>query len=312
VNLPAGYRARPARPDDIQTVVRLFEAYDLADAGRIEPMRAYFEWAWALDHVDLAMDTQLVLSDDGVIAAYGEVRGFPTHTSIDASGRVHPDHAGRGLGRFLVAWAERRVASVRAARPQLRTIWHDVSATDAAAHDLLRSAGYLIVRRFHEMERTLEPSEPPGPVPEGVGIRPFAEDDEHALYEVLEESFRGHFGWEPTPFEDWRTVWMGSPTWEPQLVFLAEAGGRPVGALAAITVDASAGFVAQVGVVPEHRGRGIAQALLSHAFAVLANRGLRTVTLGVDVENATGAVRLYERVGMTVRRTSDVFEKSLG
>ena len=45
--------------------------------------------------------------------------------------------------------------------------------------------------------------------------------------------------------------------------------------------------------------------VLRFAFAQLQERGLRRVGLGVDVDNETGAVGLYERAGMRVVRRFD-------
>ena len=67
-----------------------------------------------------------------------------------------------------------------------------------------------------------------------------------------------------------------------------------------------------LGVLPDFRQRGLAQALLRHTFAEYASRGLDTVGLGVDAENPTGAVRLYERAGMHVARTNLILEKVQG
>ena len=50
------------------------------------------------------------------------------------------------------------------------------------------------------------------------------------------------------------------------------------------------------------------KSLLRRAFAELAARGLREVRLGVDAENPTGAVALYEDVGMSPLRVYDTFE----
>ena len=49
-------------------------------------------------------------------------------------------------------------------------------------------------------------------------------------------------------------------------------------------------------------GRGIAQSLLLRTFSMLAERGESDVALSVDATNPTGAVALYRRVGMDVRR----------
>ena len=56
-------------------------------------------------------------------------------------------------------------------------------------------------------------------------------------------------------------------------------------------------------VRPSWRGRGLGEALLRAAFAEFRRRGVATVGLKVDADNPTGAVRLYERVGMTRDRT---------
>jgi ribosomal protein S18 acetylase RimI-like enzyme len=44
---------------------------------------------------------------------------------------------------------------------------------------------------------------------------------------------------------------------------------------------------------------------------VLHARGLRKVRLSVDADNTTGATRLYERVGMSVLRQSNTWERIL-
>lgn len=66
-----------------------------------------------------------------------------------------------------------------------------------------------------------------------------------------------------------------------------------------------------LGVRPAWRGRGLGRALLVHAFGDFHRRGERRVGLGVDSENATGATRLYESVGMHVDQETVVWEKVL-
>ena len=56
---------------------------------------------------------------------------------------------------------------------------------------------------------------------------------------------------------------------------------------------------------------GLATALLRHSFRDFKDRGATRVGLGVDGENTTGAVRLYESVGMRQVRRNDTYEKNL-
>jgi len=46
-----------------------------------------------------------------------------------------------------------------------------------------------------------------------------------------------------------------------------------------------------------------------HTFSRFKDKGWAKVGLGVDSSNATGAVRLYERVGMYVTRQFDAYQK---
>ena len=61
---------------------------------------------------------------------------------------------------------------------------------------------------------------------------------------------------------------------------------------------------------PAWRGKGVAKALLYRTFAEFWRRGTTRVTLDVDSQNATGAVALYERVGMHVDSCGVAFEKA--
>jgi ribosomal protein S18 acetylase RimI-like enzyme len=50
---------------------------------------------------------------------------------------------------------------------------------------------------------------------------------------------------------------------------------------------------------------------LRHSFRDFQQRGATRVALGVDGENTTGAVRLYEQAGMRQVRRNDTYEKKL-
>jgi mycothiol synthase len=60
------------------------------------------------------------------------------------------------------------------------------------------------------------------------------------------------------------------------------------------------------------RRQGVGAALLRDAFGRFWERGERSVGLGVDAANATGAFRLYERAGMAPALGWVMYEKLLG
>jgi ribosomal protein S18 acetylase RimI-like enzyme len=53
----------------------------------------------------------------------------------------------------------------------------------------------------------------------------------------------------------------------------------------------------QIGVLPPARGRGVASALITEVLEAAARNDCESAGLGVDTENVTGALRLYEGLG---------------
>ncbi len=56
-------------------------------------------------------------------------------------------------------------------------------------------------------------------------------------------------------------------------------------------------YVGQVGTVRSHRGRGLAAVAMSALMRQAEQAGFKRASLGVDAENPTGALGLYERLG---------------
>ncbi len=50
---------------------------------------------------------------------------------------------------------------------------------------------------------------------------------------------------------------------------------------------------------------------MQHAFGEFHRRGVHSVGLGVDAENLTGALRLYEKAGMHIHNQFDLYEKEI-
>jgi len=256
---------------------------------------------------DAAHDSWLVLDPRGHPVAFGLVETEAVHV-IGAFGRVHPEHRGRGIGAFLIDAMEARAGRIARERAEDRVVHNAVTSTDAVVRRLLDDRGYRLVRFFWHMERALRRAD--SHVADG-SVFAFrvaeSEDDLRAARAALDEAFRGHWMLQPWALEDWRRHLA-----ETSASVLVASDGSEVAGVITWMPTSDAGWIEEVGVLPAFRGRGLGALLLRRAFARLADARVREVRLNVDAQNATGATRLYERVGMRVHREWLVYEKPIG
>jgi len=308
VRLPAGFVSRPATWDDLDAVVTLVKACDLADAGVEDPVREHLEEDWRTAPGELDRRTLLAFAPGGDLAGLAQVFGFNPELSLDAWVRVHPEHRRRGLGAGLLEWTESRARSLVPEGARSKLV-NSIPVEDRAGERLLVRRGYAPVRIFWHMERELAGPVEPARIPDGIRIRRYrAEDDADALYDTIEEAFTDHWGHEPHPREEYRERFERL---DHGLVWVALEAREMVGALIARTIEGGSGWIDDLGVRRPWRGRGIGRALLLEAFAELARRGTATVALNVDSASRTGATRVYESVGMRMRRAWNLYEKPL-
>ncbi|MEO8425215.1 MAG: GNAT family N-acetyltransferase [Actinomycetota bacterium] len=308
MNLPAGFTSRPTTIQDLGDVAALLDAYDIAYYGEAEANRSMLQFEWGAAWFDVERDSRIVHAADGTLVAYATHATPDPSARYEAWGAVDPRSDGKGIGSAIIEWAEVRTRSLLG--PGSSTpLWNAAPATNAAAFRLFEACGYVPIRTFWEMAMELDPSFEAGPVPPGVTIRPLMVDvDLPAAFAVLNTAFETHFGYFEETFEVWLAQQQADETWDPSLGFVAERDGRIVGASNNGVIDGK-GYVFELGVLPDHQGRGIGKALLRHSFAMLAAMGLTAGRLGVDSENVTGAVELYRSVGMEPSREHRVVEK---
>ncbi|HCR71100.1 MAG TPA: GNAT family N-acetyltransferase, partial [Anaerolineae bacterium] len=135
---------------------------------------------------------------------------------------------------------------------------------------------------------------------------------EHArlVWEADNEAFRDHWGSHDLKYEEWHQRKLERPEYDPTLWLIAWDGDQIAGFSQNRYLN-EIGWVGTLGVRRPWRKKGLALALLTHSFAEFYNRGIKTVGLGVDAANPTGATRLYEKAGMSVANEYVVYEKEL-
>jgi mycothiol synthase len=309
--LPDGYTRRPASRDDIDALAALWRRSD--ESLGVEPNsgETFLRWILTLPFLLLDRDS-VVVEHGGAPAAFAVAIRDPASegSAMEWFGMVDPAHLGRGVGGWLVTWADRVVEQRADERPfAVRSIG---PARDAAAHELLAKAGYAPVRTSWDMAIDVRAGVAPPEPPDGVRVRTFQSGrDERTFWQVAEAAFAEHFGFAASPYESWEAAWYRSDSWDPSRVLLAEIDGDVVGELAWFDAGPD-GYVASLGVLKLHRRRGIASFLLRAAFADIAAAGFQRSTLSVDTENETGALALYRSVGMEPIREDRVFQRGDG
>jgi mycothiol synthase len=261
---------------------------------------------FALPTLDPAADMRLAVGAE-------EAEGYADVGVPDGGGpkawvdlRVLP---GRGDAlRLLFAWTEARGAE-RAGPGGV--IQYFAAEPDGDLRAVLAEAGYRVVRSSFEMERVFEGEVEPAAWPDGLVPKPFEEHHAEAVHAAQEEAFADHWGFEPGSFESWRAYNLADEE-DTSLWRIAWDGDDVAGVCInrpAHGEDDSVGWVGVLAVRRPWRRRGLGEALLRDSFSAFAERGKRSAGLGVDAENTTNAVALYERVGMHVVRRSDAWER---
>jgi ribosomal protein S18 acetylase RimI-like enzyme len=75
--------------------------------------------------------------------------------------------------------------------------------------------------------------------------------------------------------------------------------------------DRKRGHVELISVRRPWRGKGIAKALIARSLRLLKSRGMTEAALGVDAENPSGALRLYQKMGFQIVKRGGIYRKQL-
>ncbi len=147
------------------------------------------------------------------------------------------------------------------------------------------------------MRRSLTTPFPAPKWPDGIVLASFEERHALAAHKLLTEAYASGGGGVPSRFVDWWTSVSTDEEFDPALCFVAlDASGE----MAGFALCWTSSFVKDIAVAKTHRRKGIGQALLLTAFAALKARGHEQVGLKVELDNPSGAQRLYESLGFVI------------
>lgn len=310
--LPQGLTIRHAEMKDVQTAYTLISACDMADDGLEMISLQDLRDEWQSPETNRETDVWVVFNADGRLIAYADT-GHRMHVAIFSFIRVHPDYRNQGIENTLLRLTEERARQHIAEAPAHARVtlnsW--ISHNDRMLPALFEQAGYSMVRSHWRMRIEMNEAPPAPELPEHVTIRAFVpEQDARAVFEADEEAFQDHWGHLPSTFEQWEYWTVKREGFDPSLWFLAVEGNEIAG-IALCQYENGEGWVGNLAVRRPWRKQGVGLALLRQSFGEFYRRGTRTVGLGVDAQNLTGATRLYTRAGMHVAVQHDTYQKEL-
>jgi len=313
--LATGLTWRPLGEQDIPAWHALLTAIEEAD----QPAERYtrddlhdelLDGTWK----DPAVDSLVGLDDDGVPQAFGHVEVRPGDTrSVRAFcwGGVHPRWRRRGVGRALLTWQEalgrRKIADAGKDVPGRVQVMTEEEAEDRRR--LLSRCGFAPVRWYIELSRPLAGGVPQVAPADGLRVVPFESALSEAVRLAHNEAFAEHWGSEPRSVEDWERWSVGGRNFRADWSFVVLDGDQVAGYTLASAYEQdwagqgySSGWTDLLGVRPAWRGRRLAPALLAASMTAMTASDIECADLGVDAENASGALGLYERLGYIAQR----------
>jgi mycothiol synthase len=317
------FEFRALRRADVPALYRLLLAVEQADerdlVQTLEDLQREFDDPWS----NAEVDSLAAFTLDGQLAGYARTFQNPQpenevrcHLTVE----VHPAQRANGLEAALLDWAEERgqQRAILASNEAARVLRYSILDTQMKQQARLERRGFNIVRYFYRMQRDL--SEPIAPVqlPADLALRVYMPELSDALYAAFNEAFRDHWSFDPVTADDWQIFFVGRSSFRSDLTYVVMDGDEVAGfSLNSISPeenarhDRSEGWVEELAVRRPWRKRGVATALLCASMHAFKAEGLQHAMLGVDAQNLSGALRVYEGVGFKPIKRYIQFQKTV-
>lgn len=189
------------------------------------------------------------------------------------------------------------------------------------AKGLCEKLGFKQVRIFSLMERRLNR------IASGVGenrdalLRKFrkgSEEDLKLLNWLSNEAFKEHYNYRPDAVDETQYFLEQDPMFKEQEWMFILINSEPVGYIG-IGIDQKyneekntrSGWILSIGVLKQNRLKGIGTRLMIEGMRRLKEKGMTVAMLGVDDQNPTKAIKLYEKVGFKATRKDAAYVKEL-
>jgi ribosomal protein S18 acetylase RimI-like enzyme len=321
IPLPPGVFLRHLQaPDDYRAMNAIANAIRAAEGNEFYSTDEQFASAYdTMTESDPAQDV-VIVEVDGRMVGYGragwreEVGGLRVYD-------VNPlvDAADEAVFTTVIDALEARIRVIAAGHPPGEKVLQAyVGATGPKRDALLLRAGYEPVRFSYVMIRPSLDDLPDASLPLGLEIREVLPEHLPPIWAADQEAFRDHWGNTPGTDADyeqflndpvtndtslWRVAWDGDEVAGQVRSYISSEENERFGRRRAYTENIS--------VRRPWRRRGLARALIAASFPLLRARGMTEAALGVDAENTSGALRVYEACGFKPVSRSTRYRKPL-
>ena len=232
---------------------------------------------------------------------------------------VLPPFRRQGLGTALLDWCFARIRQRAAIEdPGLPiVVGADSEEQETGNRALLTKAGFMPIRHFFLMRRVDLDDVPDIPLPDGLEVRPVTEEQRRPILEAEFEAFRDHWGSRERSEEHF-TKTLTRAELDTDLWVVAWDGDQVAGVVENwiwpeenAELGVMRGWLERISVRRPWRRRGLARALTARSLVRLHEAGMDDAMLGVDSENANGALGLYEGLGFEVHSRSAAYRLTL-
>jgi len=304
---------RPATLDDLPHLAHISQAHDIYVRGSTTYDEAEAQEEFTEPDFVIEDSARLAFAPDGTCVGIAVVYDNVVQVRPYIWGFVRPEWRGKGLGTALINW------EIARAKQNIDRVPPDAKVTllgwavshDESGKQLLGDHGFTSNRHGYTMQIDFTPGQrPTAPVwPEGVEFRSMADGVSlETVVRAFSEAFRDHRGHIERSFEEqlkhWEHWLANDSNLDPKYMWVAYQHGEVAGFCITTTEAGDSpdnAYVAELGTLRPFRNQGLAAAMLNHTFNIYYDLGKKAVNLGVDGSSLTGAVRLYESVGMIIK-----------
>jgi len=265
----------------------------------------------------------LIVEMDGIVIGYSRLTWNIDQTEkkriYSSFGFINPSWRRKGIGRAMLHYNQTALRALAALHPSDLERWFESFCQDTEIENesLLKKEGYSPVRHGFTMVRPDLENIPDWPLLEGLEVRPVNPEDWRTIWNADQEAFHDHWGFVAGTEEDYIN-WCESRNHQPELWQVAWEGDQVAGAVQNyIDTNENAeyhrlrGYTEGIFTRRPWRKRGLAHALIARSLRMLKEMGMQEAALGVDTQNLSGALHVYESMGFKVVKRFTTYRKKM-